>query len=217
MTNSNDDGTRLPPAVFFKLPNGGYMRPIDTNDAPYLYRWVNDPEIRPYLNRSEVEMFEEELDWIKGLPKRKHTNLVWMICDKDSERVGTMGLHGISWKDGTATTGAMFGNTAKQNQGIGQMAKMILLDYVFNVLNLRQIYSSVISYNLRSRAYSEKCGYVHFATYPNAIVRDGKYHDVRELLVTRQTWEPLWHEFCEKHKIESFEEMLKRHGNWPRE
>lgn len=206
----------LPPAIFFTLPNGGYLRPLETEDVPHLYRWVNNPEIRPYLNRTELEMFEEEADWIKGLAKRKHTNLVWMICTNDDERVGTMGLHGISWKDGTATTGAMFGNTAKQNQGIGQMAKMILLDYTFNVLNLRQIYSSVISYNLRSRAYSEKCGYVHFATYPNDFVRNGKFYDRWKLMVTRETWEPLWQTFCEQHHIETFEEMLARHGNLPR-
>ena len=145
MTNIKPDQTQMPSAVFFHLPNGGYMRPNETDDGAYLYRWVNDPNLRPYLNRTEIEMFEEEIDWIKGLPKRKQTNMVWMICTPEHERVGTMWLHGISWKDGTATTGAMFGNTAKQNQGFGQMAKMKLLDHVFNVLNLRQIYSNVIS------------------------------------------------------------------------
>jgi RimJ/RimL family protein N-acetyltransferase len=214
MTNTTD--SKPSPAVFFRLPIVGYMRPIEAEDASYLYLWVNNPDIRPYLNRSEMMMFEEEIDWAKDLPKRKHTNLVWMICSKGGERVGTMGLHGINWKDGTATTGAMFGNTAKQNQGIGQMSKMMLLNHAFNVLNLRQIYSGVISYNLRSRAYSEKCGYVHFATYPNDIVREGKYYDVWWLLVTRKTWEPLWQKFCEKHNLETFEQMLARHGNLPR-
>ena len=205
------------PAIFFTLPNGGYMRPLETDDVPHVYRWVNDPDIRPYLNRSELEMFEEEAEWIKTLPDRKHHNMVWMICTKDSERVGTMGLHTISWKDGTATTGAMLGNTAKQNQGIGQMAKMMLLNHVFNILNLRQIYSNVISYNPRSRAYSEKCGYVHFATYPEDILLNGTLHDVWILRVTRATWEPRWKAFQQKYQIETFEEMLHRHGNLPRQ
>jgi len=74
-----------------------------------------------------------------------------------------------------------------------------------------------VSYNLRSRAYSEKCGYVLEATIRNNFVLYGKLYDVWIMTATRETWNTLWVAFQKKYGIETFEEMLKRHGNWPRE
>lgn len=199
----------LTPAVFLRFP-GGYCRPVEITDAPYVYIWVNDPDIRPFLNRTDVEMLADEEDWIKSLSKRKHANQVWMICLEDGTRVGTIGLHSINYKDGTATTGAMFGNKELHSQGIGQKAKQVILNHAFNVLNLRQIYSNVLGFNLRSIRYSERCGYVKIASYPNDVKIGDQYFDSVVLMVTRETWLPYWEKFRKEHQIESFEETLAR-------
>ena len=175
-----------------------------------LYRWVNDPELRPYFNRCLVESLSEEIDWINGLPKRKMHNQVWMV-EVDGVSIGTMGLHGIHWQNRTATTGAMFGNEAYLNQGYGEQVKMLLLKHAFDQLNLRQIYSEVISFNDRSRAYSEKCGYQKIATIPDDIHYNGRFYDKLIMRVRREDWLPYWENFCALHKIESLEEMLERH------
>ncbi|HMO78439.1 MAG TPA: GNAT family protein [Candidatus Paceibacterota bacterium] len=184
------------------------------NDVPTIYCWVNDPELRPYLNRSFPVHISEEEDWIKDLPKRKEHHQVWMIV-VDGIPIGTMGLHNINWQNRTATTGAMFGNKAYQNCGIGQQVKMMLLKHAFDRLNLRQIYSEVIGFNARSRAYSEKCGYHLIATLPDDIHYEGRFFDKLILRVRREDWLPLWERFREVHNIESLEEMLLRHRSKP--
>lgn len=204
--------TNLPGVAFFRLPNGYIMRPIEVDDASYLYRWVNDPDTRPYHNRALIESITEEVDWTTGLSKRKLTNQVWMIVSSDGTRIGTMGLHNISWKDGTATTGAIFGAEKHRNQGIGTMAKMALLNHAFNVQNLRAILSEAVAFNLRSINYSLKCGYVEIGRIPNWIFWEGQYYDHVMLLATRATWEPVWRQYQATHKIEKFNELLSRHG-----
>jgi RimJ/RimL family protein N-acetyltransferase len=139
--------------------------------------------------------------------------MVLMIETDNGAPVGTMGLHSIDHINGTATTGAMFGNTSQHNKGIGKMAKMVLLDYAFNILRLRQIYSEVISFNHRSRAYSEKCGYKLIATLPEMIWHNCQYYDKWILVVTMETWLPLWEKFQRDHNIETFAALLTRHGN----
>ncbi len=205
----SEDATKLPPAIHLKYP-GGYCRPVEIMDALFIYIWVNDPDVRIFLNRTMIEMFEEEEDWIKNLHKRKQQNQVWMICLDDGTRVGTIGLHNIDFRNGTATTGAMFGNKELQGKGIGQKAKMAILAHVFNVLNLRQVYSDVLGFNTRSMRYSERCGYKVIARLPNHIRLGDEYFDHVIMVVTREEWLPLWEKFRKKHQIESFVEMLNR-------
>lgn len=201
-------------ATFFALGNWN-ARPLEARDAPLVYRWVNNPELRPYFNRTFMELITDEEAWISDLAKRKHQNQVWMI-EVDGTPTGTMGLHGIDFINRTATTGAMFGDLSKHNQGIGQQVKMLLLDHAFNVMNLRQVYSEVISFNLRSLNYSKKCGYQVVATIPNAIAYRGQFYDRIIMMVTKAEFEMKWEQFRTEHQIESFEDMLKRHKNWPR-
>lgn len=204
--------TTIPAAVFFKLPRGYAIRPVEIDDVPYVYSWVNNPDNRPYHNRAATESKAEETSWVQGLDKRKHTNLVWMVVDPSGTRIGTMGLHNINWKDGTVSTGVIFGNEQHRNQGVKTMAKMAILNHAFNVLNLRLILSEAVSYNLRSINYSLKCGYVQIGSIPNWIFWEGKYYDHVMLLATRATWEPAWQTYQTLHKTESFTELLQRHG-----
>ncbi len=205
---TNDTGPKTP-AIFLRFP-GGYCRPVEEDDVPYIYVWVNDPDIRPCLNRSIVEMIEDEQEWRKSLTKRREHNQVWMICLEGGTRVGTTGLHRINYKDGTATTGALFGNKEQQSKGIGQKAKMVILNHAFNVQNLRLVYSEVIGFNQRSIRYSERCGYKKIATLPDHIKFGDEYFDLIIMSVSRTDWLPLWEKFRQEHQIESFSEMLVR-------
>jgi len=139
-----------------------------------------------------------------------------MIVGVDGCRIGTMGLHNISWKDGTATTGAIFGSEKHRNQGIGTLAKMALLNHAFNVLNLRMILSEAISFNLRSINYSLKCGYVQIGSIPNWIYWEGQYYDYIMLTITKADFEIKWSQHTQKYNIKTFSNMLARHGQLPR-
>ncbi len=205
----SDEKSKLPPAIHLKFP-GGYCRPVEMNDAPFIYIWVNDPDMRPYFNRHFIEMVEEEEEWIKNLHKRKHLNQVWMICLDDSTRLGTIGMHNIDLRNGTATTGAMFGNKEYQSKGIGQKAKMVILAHAFNMLNLRKIYSEVLGFNRRSIRYSERCGYKIVARLPDHVRLADVFYDHIIMVVNRDDWKPIWEKFRKEHQIESFEEMLAR-------
>lgn len=55
-------------AIFLRFP-GGYCRPVEIEDMPLMYIWVNDPEIRPLLNRVLLEMLEDENEWLRGVCK----------------------------------------------------------------------------------------------------------------------------------------------------
>lgn len=185
--------------VFLDGP-GVYLRPPEEADVILFARWFNDPEVRRFISNVVPMTMPAEREWYEERHKKNATDPVFVIVDKDGDApIGTMGLHGINHRNGTATTGAMIGEKGYWGKGFGHRAKMTLLKHAFHTLNLRKIYSRVHASNGRSRAYSEKCGYELEATLKEDVFLDGKYVDLHILSVYREKWEPLWDEFLGRH------------------
>jgi RimJ/RimL family protein N-acetyltransferase len=219
MTSTDDTPTaEVPTPVFLRIPgsDGLYFRPIDQSDVPAITAWVNDPETQMYHDRYVPTQTSEELEWVNGLSKRKDTNQVLMIVNNTGTQVGTMGLHQISYKNRHAFTGAMFGNEAQRNKGIGYRAKMVLLAHAFYTLGLETIGSHVLSFNRRSQAYSEKCGYVKVGRLHSWIRHHRETFDQVTLQVNFENWLPRWEQFRAEYQVDDFPSLLLKHGQGPR-
>lgn len=179
--------------VFLKGENV-VLRPLDVTDAPHLQRWINDPEVRQFLTSIYPIGLQSEREWVESLAKNPSKDVVVMI-EVSGRPIGTMGLHHINWKDRTATTGALIGEKDCWGKGYGTDAKMILLDYAFNTLNLRKIHSRVYSFNKRSLAYSLHCGYKVVGRLKREHFCHGRYWDVTLLELFKENWLPYWKKY----------------------
>ncbi len=190
MADQNDN------IVFMKGPRVE-MRPVMKSDVPSLTRWINDPEVRQFLKSYLPMSDSDETAWVESLSSRKPTNICFMLVVKNIA-IGTMGLHNISFKDGVATTGALIGEKEYWGKGYGSEAKMLLLDYAFNTLNLRKICSNVIAFNTRSHKYSLRCGYHEEGRRKRQHFQNGRYWDEIQLAVFKRNWLPYWKRFQEE-------------------
>lgn len=170
------------------------LRPLEKADAARCYRWINDREVSRFLLREKPVTMSAEEKWIESLSERKN-DFTFAIETLSGVHIGNMGIHNINWVDGTAVTGAIIGEKAYWNKGFGTDAKMHLLEYAFNTLNLRKILSRVLSLNPRSIAYSKHCGYKEEGRLKKQIFRDGAYHDEVILALTKEDWLPYWRKF----------------------
>ncbi len=169
------------------------LRPMrKSTDLAACERWINDPEIRPYLLSFLPLTEKQEEEWFDNLAKSSNDVILAVETIADGKFIGTMGLNRINWKDGTAVTGALIGEKERQNQGFGTDAKMTLLNYAFNTLNLRKVCSSVKAFNGRSLNYNKRCGYQEEGRRAKQFFVDGAYHDEILLAVFREDWLPLW-------------------------
>lgn len=175
------------------------LRPLrKSSDLEYTLRWINDPEIRRYLTTFLPISEQKEESWFDEMLESEK-NLVFAIEIWDGifngVFIGTIGLHQINWKDGIATSGTLIGEKEHWNAGYGTDAKMILLDYAFNTLNLRKICSSVLEFNIRSLRYNLHCGYKIEGRRKKQIFKDGKYWDEIILAVFKKDWLPFWKKY----------------------
>ncbi len=173
------------------------LRPVSEKDIPLFLRWFNDPEVRQFITTIFPVTEAGEREWVEGLTKKSSTDVV-LVIEVKGVPIGTMGLHRINWQDRTATTGAVIGDKRYWNKGYGTDAKMVLLDYAFNTLNLRKIMSTAIAFNRRSVAYSQKCGYKIEATLSSQHFRNGRYWDEIILGLFKEQWLPYWQKYCQK-------------------
>lgn len=176
------------------------LRPLNKQtDLEKVYKWINDPDVRYFVSAIFPQTIKQEEDWLDSMGKDKN-NIVLAIETLDGDFIGTIGLHGIEWHNGVATTGALIGEKKFWNKGYGTDAKMILLNYAFNVLGLRKICSRVFFFNKRSLNYSLHCGYKIEGRRRKQVLRNGKYCDIIELGLFKKDWLSHWRKYRRKTK-----------------
>lgn len=190
------------PSTVFLQAKTCYLRPIEETDIPTLTRWINDPEVTQFLETCMPLTQVAEKKWLDSLVGSK-TDIALLIVTNAGKPIGVMGIHHINWIDRLATTGAFIGEKEYWGKGYGTDAKMILLNYAFNTLNLRKICSRVYTFNGRSIAYSKHCGYVDDGIQKKHVFRNGEYHDVVQLALFKESWLPHWI---------TYQKGLKAHG-----
>lgn len=188
-----------PSVSHFRTGSRVYLRAVEEGDLPRLTAWMNDSEVTQYLTVSTPLSTADERRWYERLSE-KPNDVIFAIVLKDSdELIGTMGLHKIDWINGTATTGSVIGRKDLWGNGYGTEAKMLVLDYAFNTLNLRKICSEVYDFNTRSAAALAKCGYKQDGGPRKAhVYRNGRYADLHVFAVFKEDFIPIWESFSEK-------------------
>ncbi len=184
--------------IVFRMGKRLYLRPMAKLDLPSMTRFINDPEVTRYLTVTHPISVEGEERWFESLASRKDDIILSVVLSNGDVFIGTTGLHKIDSTSRTATSGTALGSKKHWGKGFGTEAKMVLLDYAFNTLNLRKINSHVFANNPRSRKHLERCGYKIEGCRRAQVYRNGEYLDVYQLGVFKEDFLPLWEEFKSK-------------------
>ncbi|OGM96452.1 MAG: hypothetical protein A3B86_03260 [Candidatus Yanofskybacteria bacterium RIFCSPHIGHO2_02_FULL_38_22b] len=176
------------------------LRPFSRADIPTLTCWINDPDVREFIGSVLPQTEKQEEEWFNKLGSNDQ-NIVLGVETKDGVLIGSMGIHQINWRDRICTTGALIGEKDYWGKGYGTDAKMLLLDYIFNTLNLNKVCSAVIVYNKRSLHYSLHCGYKVEGRRKNHVFRKGRYWTLIELGLFKEDWLSIWKNYKKTGKI----------------
>lgn len=138
-------------------------------------RWLNDPEVTATLKVHLGVTRRQEESFFDRIEMRDANDIVWAIHDEAGRHIGFSGLHGIDWRNRSATGGLVLGERDAWGRGYATDAVRVRTRLAFDRLNLHRVAGH--SFNPAMCRVYVKCGYRHEGTARGMFWRDGRYHD----------------------------------------
>lgn len=171
------------------------LRPLDAEtDLEKVTAWINNQEVTEFMSRFLPSGRNEEKEWLN---KKRENEVTLAIETKKGLHIGTIGLHQIDYRNGTANVGIMIGNKNYWKQGFGYDAEMILLKYAFHTLNLRKIIHRAFVDNKGSVNLAKKCGGIEEGIMRKHIFSNNQYRDLIMFAIFKKRWQKIWRK-CHK-------------------
>lgn len=154
-----------------------YLSPRGSGDYLKFTEWLNDMEVTRGLTTSHMlYTAESEKSFLESNVGPNERTFV--IVDGSVDKlIGTCGLLDIDFINRNAMLGIFIGDKDYWNDGYGQEAINLILDFGFNVLNLHNIMLKVYSYNERAINCYKKIGFKEAGRIRESKIIAGKKYD----------------------------------------
>jgi diamine N-acetyltransferase len=154
-----------------------YLRALEQKDLQFLYELENDTSIweisgtiTPY-SKNVLQLYLDNAH--RDIYDVKQLRLC--ICKLDDEVVGLIDLFDFDPKNKRAGLGIVIKNSDNYNQGIGNEAINLLINYSFSSLDIHQIFANVIEDNEASLHVFKKLGFEQIGVKKDWIFTNGSY------------------------------------------
>ncbi|HSQ90256.1 GNAT family protein [Romboutsia sp.] len=156
------------------------LRAYKEEDISIASKFVNDKELKKLLVTTipfPMTYWEEE-EWIKSQKSNNEGTYNFAIEDIETNKyIGGCGIQNVNWLARVATVGIMIGDKNYWGRGYGTDAMKVLINFIFNDMNINKIRLGTFSFNERAIKSYEKCGFKVEGVLKDEIFKDGKYYD----------------------------------------
>ncbi len=169
-----------------------YLSPISLDDVEEYTHMVNNNIVSVGLGSAvyaSTYCADRELDVLKSL-RMSHNFAVRLI--ENDELLGNIGFNDIDSVNKSGTLGIMLGNEKYYGKGYGKEALILLLDYGFSLLNLRNIVLYVFEYNEIAYNLYKKVGFKEVGRIRKRQELMGKFYDSIVMDILNEEFESLY-------------------------
>jgi len=163
---------------YFKKIEGEriYLSPINPDDAEKYTEWFNNLKLTVNLLQSNMLISPgKEKEILEKLAKEGYN---FAIIEKENDMLlGNCSLMDIDHVHRISELGIFIGDENYHNKGYGTEALNLLLDYAFNILNLKNVMLKVHAFNKRAVKCYQKVGFKKIGHRRSAFEIAGKRHD----------------------------------------
>lgn len=166
------------------------LRGITEEDLPKATEYMNDPEVILNLNTSIPYplTLDREKKWYETQIDSKDTYNFAIETLDEGLYIGGCGINRLDLKNGVAVIGIFIGHKDYRGKGYGTDAMKVLLDFIFNQINVNKVQLYVFAFNERAIKSYKKCGFIEEGRLRQTIFRNGKYHDEIVMGILREEY-----------------------------
>ncbi|MFX1255540.1 MAG: GNAT family N-acetyltransferase [Promethearchaeota archaeon] len=174
------------------------LRRLEVKDVSAILPLWNNYELRQYLPTPLPNSHDELVKLIESMNDAFTTRKGFTFgieAINTNSLIGIIDLVHISWISRSAEVGlfAIF-NPEYWGKGYGSDAMIVLLDFAFSVLDLHNVYLSVVAFNERAINVYKKLGFKVQGKLRELAFRNGKRYDIAFMDILKP-------EFLEKYGI----------------
>jgi len=171
-------------------PSRIYFRAITEQDLPTLMLWRNNPRIADnILGPIRFISLAHERQWLETVLKDK-TSVRCAICLKSTDRyIGNIYATGIDSINRTAEMHIFIGDDKNQGKGYAAESIKMMIEYLFNEMNIERLEARIFADNNRSIQLFESCGFKKEGTHIAAVYKHGHRKTVLSFGLLRTKWE----------------------------
>lgn len=162
------------------------LTPLHDEDAPLMFAWINDRELRRLNGPYRPVHPGEHRAWFDGVQRRSDLVIFGIRLREADRLIGTCQLHDIHSVHRSAELQIRIGDAENRGKGYGTEAARLLLDFAFGDLNLRRVQLHAFVDNTAALRCYEKVGFVREGLLRQAAYVDGRYVDVVTMGLLRE-------------------------------
>lgn len=154
------------------------IRSLLPEDSDSYFEWINNKAL--VLKNSDYKPISktDHEKWFNTITQHQNLAIFSIVANETNKLIGSCSLRNINQHHKNAELQIRIGDFAYHNRGFGSEATTLLVQYGFNVLNLKRIYLHVFCTNHRAiRAY-EKCQFILEGILKKAAYIEGAFIDV---------------------------------------
>lgn len=130
------------------------LRLLDESTLELLRIWRNAEGINQFMEHQAEISKEQQLLWFQNLPKESN---FYFIIYSENKPIGMIHLSKI--KDGEAESGMFIAENEFQGTGIAFNASLLLLDFSFDKIQLKNVSAKVKNDNKVAQEYNQLLGF----------------------------------------------------------
>ena len=157
--------------------NNVYLSPISINDCDTYCKWMNDCKITDNIGRSAKVTNEiNNKNWfLQAINDGKY---VFSIVKEENDKlIGCCGINDIDLIHKTCEIYIYIGDNSDRGKGYGKESINLLINYIFNVLNINSIFIKAFEFNHAALHLYESIGFKRIGIRRKNYYINGKYYD----------------------------------------
>ncbi|MBW2559304.1 MAG: GNAT family N-acetyltransferase [Deltaproteobacteria bacterium] len=152
--------------------------------------WVADQETTRYMEVGKRDQTAEALrKYIRSFDENDGRMLLGVFLKDSGKHVGNITFQNIDCRNRSGEIGIMIGEKEARGHGYGSEAIHLVVEYVFERLNLHRLTAGAVVGNEGSLRAFEKCGFIREGTFREAFYLKGEYLDVIRMGCLRRDYD----------------------------
>lgn len=174
------------------IGNKVFIRSIEQDDIPEVYKWSNDFELKGLFDFTIDFPSYNELICRFDEENAGQAEINFIIVEKETKKpIGICRLKDIDYINKKCICSLYIGDSESRDKGFGTEAMKLLMKFGFEDLNLNRLGLWVFDFNKRAIKCYKRCGMKVEGIMREGVYRNGKYHDVYFMGILRHEYDEM--------------------------